>query len=107
MRFQSDWDDIGSWKSVWKNSAKDKLGNAVKGRVIIENSQNCYLRSESRLIAGIDLKDLIIVETNDAILVSNKESTQKVKELVEDLNKNNISEASLTKKFSTMLLHKH
>ncbi len=98
LRFQSDWDDIGSWKSVWENSAKDKLGNAVKGRVIIENSQNCYLRSESRLIAGIDLKDLIIVETNDAILVSNKESSQKVKELVEDLNKNNISEASLNKK---------
>ena len=82
LRFESNWDDIGSWKSVWKNSKKDKSGNAVKGRIIHENSQNCYFRSESRLIAGIDLNDLVVIETNDAILVSNKESTQKVKKLL-------------------------
>ena len=83
------WDDIGNWKSVWKNSKKDKEGNISKGSIILEDSKNCYIRSEDRLVAGIGLKDLIVIETRDAILISNKTSTQKVKKVVEKLNKNN------------------
>ena len=80
------WDDIGSWKSVWNNSKKDTMGNVTKGKVLLEDSKNCYLRSEDRLIVGINLNELIIVETKDAILVVNKKATQKVKEIVQLLN---------------------
>ena len=65
LNLKAGWDDIGSWKSVWKNSKKDDMGNTLKGKVIIEDSENCYLRSEDRLIVGIDINDLVIVETDE------------------------------------------
>ena len=86
------WSDIGSWEVVWETSDKDQNGNFIEGKVVIENTNNCYLRSENRLIVGIDLKDLIIVETRDAILISDKESPQKVKTVVNNLKKNKIPE---------------
>tara|TARA_B100000886_G_scaffold340441_1_gene310011 strand:+ start:604 stop:2064 length:1461 start_codon:yes stop_codon:yes gene_type:complete len=98
LTLKSGWDDIGSWKSVWKNSKKDDFGNAQRGKVIIENSKNCYLRSEGRLIVGIKLKNLIVVETNDAILISHLDSTQKVKQIVKKLNKSNLKEGKNNKK---------
>ena len=87
------WSDIGSWQSVWENSKKDSEGNTLKGKIFLEKSKNCYLRSEERLIVGIDLKNLIVVETKDAILISNKDSTQKVKDVVQKLNKQHFKEA--------------
>ena len=98
LALQAGWDDIGSWKSVWNNSKKDSMGNALKGRVIIEDSENCYLRSEDRLIVGININDLVVVETNDAVLISKKDSTQKVKKIVKNLEKNNFKEAKENKK---------
>ena len=98
LRLKCGWDDIGSWKSVWKNSKKDKEGNSLKGKIIIEDTKNCYLRSEERLIVGINLNDLIVVETNDAILVANKDSVQKVKQTVRVLNESNLKEGKHNKK---------
>ena len=98
MSLKSEWDDIGSWKSVWQNSNKDNKGNTLKGKVIIEETKNCYLRSEERLIVGINLNNLVVVETNDAILVADKDSTQKVKKVVEDLKKRNFTEGIENKK---------
>ena len=95
---QAGWDDIGSWESIWKNSKKDNNGNTIKGKIMVDGTNNCYLRSEERLIVGIDLNDLIIVETNDAILISNKDSTQKVKKIVEELKKVKFKEGKDHKK---------
>jgi len=92
------WSDIGSWKSVWENSEKDSDKNVKKGNVFLKNSKNCYLRSEGRLIVGLGLEDLIVVETRDAILISNKSSDQEVKSVVELLKKNGISEGEAHKK---------
>ncbi len=86
------WNDIGSWKAVWENSKKDKNGNFIQGKVITEKTNDCYLRSEKRLIVGIGLEDLVIVETNDAVLISNKYESQIVKNIVEKLKNNKISE---------------
>ena len=86
------WSDIGSWEVVWETSNKDLEGNCIEGNVVLENTKNSYLRSENRLIVGIDLNDLIVVETRDAILISDKKSSQKVKTIVNDLKKNKISE---------------
>ena len=98
LTLEAGWDDIGSWKSVWNNSKKDNKGNTLKGKVIIDETRNCYIRSEERLLVGINLDDLIIVETNDAILVSNKDSTQKVKKIVQELNTRKYTEGKESKK---------
>ena len=79
------WNDIGCWDSLWEISKKDSKGNVVEGDVSIENTENCFLRSENRLIAGIGLKNLLIVETNDAILIAEKSQSQKVKNIVQKL----------------------
>ena len=65
---------------------------------MIEEGKNCYIRSENRLVVGIGIDDLIIVETNDAILVCDKNKTQKVKEIVKKLKINNIPEGQKHKK---------
>ena len=86
------WSDVGSWEVVWENSEKDKSGNYEEGMVVLDNIKNSYFKSENRLIVGIDLEDLIVIETRDAILISNKKSSQKVKNVVNYLKKNNIPE---------------
>ena len=86
------WNDIGSWKSVWETSKRDKENNYKQGKIILENTRNCYLRSEKRLVVGIGLEDLIVVETNDAILISDKNQTQKVKDIVKILKDKEIPE---------------
>ncbi|MDC3089403.1 mannose-1-phosphate guanylyltransferase/mannose-6-phosphate isomerase [Prochlorococcus sp. AH-716-N03] len=92
------WSDIGSWQAVWANSKKDNDGNTLKGNIIANKTKNCYLRSEKRLLVGIGLNDLIAVETNDAILICDKSQSQKVKNIVNNLRKNNISEGKSHKK---------
>ena len=98
LDFKSDWIDIGSWKSVWENSKKDSKGNVLKGKALIKNSTNCHLRSESRLLVGLGLKNITVVETSDAVLVTDNNSTQKVKDIVDVLKNNNFSESNTNSK---------
>lgn len=86
------WSDLGSWEAVWEISKKDLQGNYSEGNVVLEGTKNSYLRSEDRLIVGIDLNNLIIVETRDAILISDKKSSQKLKTLVNYLKKSKMPE---------------
>lgn len=79
------WSDIGSWESLWENSKKDNNGNVVNGRVVNLYSKNSFLSSNSRLLVGIGLQNIIAVETNDAILITNKSESQKVKDIVKKL----------------------
>ena len=92
------WNDIGSWNSLWDKSPKDKNGNSSIGRVITKNTKNCYLRSESRLIVTNGIKDLIVIETSDALLILDKDSSQEVRSLVEEMKNNSIPEAINNKK---------
>ena len=93
------WSDIGSWKAVWEVSEKDKSKNFTSGKVILDESNDCYVRSEDRLVVGIGLNDLIIiVETNDAILVTKKDQSQRVKKIVNELKANNIPQGQKHKK---------
>jgi len=68
----ADWSDIGSWSSLWDASDKDQSNNLVRGDIITIDTENCYINSENKLIATIGLSDLIIVDTKDAILISEK-----------------------------------
>ena len=92
------WSDIGSWKSLWENEKKDTLGNVIKGKVINMESRDSYIKSENRLLVTLGIKDLIIVETADATLVSNKSHTEKLKLIVNELQEKGYKEGSLHKK---------
>jgi mannose-1-phosphate guanylyltransferase/mannose-6-phosphate isomerase len=86
------WSDIGSWSSLADTGAHDTNGNTLRGDVYSAETNNCYIRSESRLVAAIGVRDLVIVETADAILVTHKDASQNVKNTVEYLKQANRSE---------------
>ena len=92
------WSDVGSWKSLWEISDKDPNGNVLNGKVVLKDSENCYLSSEERLIVGIGLNNLLIIETNDATLISDKRKSQVIKEIVPLLNKKGYQEGETHKK---------
>ena len=86
------WSDIGNWKTLWEKSKKDEYGNSLNGRTFVKNSNNCYLKSENRLTVGLGINDIAIIETKDAVLVTDMNSVQNVKDLVTELDKNNYAE---------------
>ena len=92
------WSDIGSWQALWESSEKDENGNYLKGKIINHQSNNCYLSSQSRLLVGICLENIVAIETNDAILISEKSHSQKVKDIVEELKSKNVPEGQTHKK---------
>lgn len=87
------WSDIGSWSALWQESAQDEDGNVLQGDIIAMNTRNSYIRSEGRLVATLGLEDLIVVATEDAVLVADKAHDQDVKRVVESLKLANRSEA--------------
>lgn len=81
------WNDLGSWDRLWSYEDKSKKGNVTHGDVVIEETKNSLIHSTHRLIATVGLEDIVIVETADAVLVANRESSQNVKEIVARLEK--------------------
>jgi mannose-1-phosphate guanylyltransferase/mannose-1-phosphate guanylyltransferase/mannose-6-phosphate isomerase len=81
------WSDVGSWDALWEMSDKDASGNALAGNVVAEDTGNCYLRSENGLVAAIGVEDLVVVATDDAVMVAPRNRTQEVKQLVARLLK--------------------
>ena len=89
VRLESDWNDLGSWKSIYDVSDKDSNGNVKIGHVIDENSKNSLIYSSSKLVATIGLEDTVLVETEDAILACKSDKTQDVKKIFDLLKKQN------------------
>jgi mannose-1-phosphate guanylyltransferase/mannose-6-phosphate isomerase len=81
------WSDIGSWSALWELDRKDAQGNSVRGDVYLDGSAGCYVRAEDRLVAALGVRDLVIVETDDAILVAHKDRAEDVKQAVEHLKR--------------------
>jgi mannose-1-phosphate guanylyltransferase/mannose-6-phosphate isomerase len=81
------WSDVGSWSVLWDLAAKDPEGNSTRGDVYLDRARGCYVRAESRLVAAVGVEDLVIVETDDAVLVSTKHSAESVKQAVEHLKR--------------------
>lgn len=79
------WNDLGSWESIYEISEKDKKGNATRGNVIMQDSENCLIISDKRLITCSGLKNIIIIETEDALLACDLKKSQDVKKIVETL----------------------
>lgn len=89
------WSDIGSWKALWDVLEKDANGNVIKGDVLLEDTTNCLVKSENKLVATVGMEDTLVVETADAILVAPLSRSQDVKKVVTRLKKEHRKEFSL------------
>ncbi len=92
------WSDVGSWKSIWELSKKDDDGNVLIGNVKTKDANNCYVRSENRLVVCLGIENLLVIETNDAILVADKKNDQDVKQIVNQLIEDNRAEGKTHRK---------
>lgn len=95
MPYDAGWSDLGSWDAVWQECKPDATGNVVSDHALAIDCRNTLLRSESpRLeVVGIGLEDILVVATNDAVLVTRKSEAQRVKEAVEELKQRGATQA--------------
>ncbi len=77
------WSDVGSWAAIWDIASKDAMGNASRGRVVFDGANSCLAHSEGRLIACVGVRDVVVVETADAVLVVDKAHVQDVRNVVQ------------------------
>lgn len=88
------WSDIGSWDALWEISSKDTGGNVAAGNVFLEDTRNCYVRSDGIVTAVMGVDELIVVVTEDAVMVSHRDRAQDVKKIVTRLTEANRPEAT-------------
>ncbi len=86
------WNDVGSWDALWSQSAKDDGGNVLLGDVVAEEARNSYLRAESGMIAALGIEDLVVIATDDVVLVTKRDRAQDIKTLVARLEREKRSE---------------
>ena len=79
------WSDVGSWSSLWDVSTKDADGNKFVGDVIARNSKNNFVHGDGRLIALVGINDVVVVDTDDAVLIASRDQVQDVKDVVNEL----------------------
>ena len=92
------WNDLGAWEAVWQVADKDADGNAFVGDALIADSQNTLVHATSRLVGVVGLKDIVVVETADAVLVSDRARSQEVKQIVNRLGAEQRGEHALHRK---------
>ena len=76
------WNDVGSWEAVYQLETKDSLGNCLQGPVIVIDSRGCLVHSPNKTVALLGIRDLVVVETPDALLICPRERSQEVKKIV-------------------------
>ena len=86
------WSDVGSWSALWELAEKDAAGNAARGDVQLQDTRDSLIFGDRRLIATLGVDNLVIVDTDDALLVADRSRSQDVREVVEDLKRANRSE---------------
>ncbi len=89
------WSDIGSWSTVWDNGNRDSDNNVIKGDVIHENTTNSLIKAEDKLVVTLGCDNIVVIETDDVVLVANKDKAQDVKHIVEQLKTENRDERLL------------
>lgn len=92
------WNDLGAWDAVWHVAAKDAQGNAGTGDVLLHGSRNTLVHATSRLVSVVGLEDVVVVETPDAVMVSDRRSSQDIKLVVDKLHASRREEPSLHRK---------
>ena len=79
------WDDVGSWLAVERIQKTNEFGNVINGNVITINTKNCIIEGEKKLVATVGVDNLVIIDSNDAILICKKDSTNDIKKIIENL----------------------
>lgn len=92
------WDDLGSWDAVWESEEKDHQGNVIYGDNILYNTKNSLIYSSNRLVATSGLKDIVVIETADSVMVLNRNESQSVKLIVNQLISKKREEENLHRK---------
>lgn len=82
-----EWSDVGSWSTLWEVADKDETNNAIRGDVHTLDVENSYIRAESRMVSVLGIKNAIVVETSDAVLVADRSRAQQVKDIVGRLDR--------------------
>ncbi len=80
------WDDLGTWQSIYQNSPKDPDGNSFNGNIISLNSKSCYIYSPNQLIATYNLENLFVISTDDATLIINRQDLPQIKNLYKKIS---------------------
>jgi mannose-1-phosphate guanylyltransferase/mannose-1-phosphate guanylyltransferase/mannose-6-phosphate isomerase len=92
------WNDVGSWSALWDVTDKDPFGNAICGDVLTVDTRNSFIHAQSKLVAVIGVNDLVIVETDDAVMISSRDRVQEVKQIVGQLKALGRSEVDIHRK---------
>lgn len=87
------WSDLGAWDAVWNNAERDDQGNSVSGDVVGRDLSGSHIQAGSRLIAALGLRDLLVIDTPDALLVADRSRAQEVGEIVRELRRRARAEA--------------
>jgi len=86
------WSDVGSWDAVYDVSTKDDQGNSLQGNVLAVDCRNSFIRSEQRLVAAVNVDDVSVIETSDAVLVMRRGTSQDVRKVIDKLDQGNRTE---------------
>jgi mannose-1-phosphate guanylyltransferase len=86
------WSDVGDWRAVYDLSEKDEHGNAIQGNVLVHDASRCLVQGDDRLVVLVGAHDMVVVDTDDAVLVCHRESAQQVKNVVEYLHAHQYTE---------------
>jgi mannose-1-phosphate guanylyltransferase/mannose-6-phosphate isomerase len=87
------WSDVGNWQAVWELSDRDEKGNAVRGTGVVLDASNVYIQSDECLTAVLGVDNVIVVTTDDAVLVLGAQHGDKVKQLVDELKRRKLKQA--------------
>lgn len=86
------WSDVGSWSSLWEACEQDENSNVLHGDIITHDTTDSYIHAESRLVSVVGLEHIVVVETDDAVMVASKDKAQNVKAIVDELKDEQRSE---------------
>ncbi len=92
------WSDVGAWSAMWDISEADATGKVCEGDVLLQDAGGNYVRSESRLVTAIGVRDLVVVETADAVMVGARDQMQSIKQVVAALEASDRPEATIHQK---------
>lgn len=87
VKLDAGWSDVGSWSALWQIKDKNSDGNVVSGNAVVLDTRNSYINSSKRVVAAIGLDDVVIVDSDDAVLVAAKDKVQNVKIAAEEYKK--------------------
>jgi mannose-1-phosphate guanylyltransferase/mannose-6-phosphate isomerase len=98
VQLDAGWSDLGAWDAVWNVGQKDQHNNVTHGDVLMYETTNSYIHATGKLVGAVGLKDIVVIETADAILVADKNNSQSVKKIVEQLEQLKREEKNLHRK---------